>query len=154
MHSVRQFRLKTLDKWEVASNEKRFPCVKFSVGWRSVCQFSAACFQDGSELPSFATHNIYSDCACLPVAVGGAPLAVVPNSRAGSICRRGGKTGRRQSAPSQLMPTGKGCSVSDSNHRRQCLPSGPFPSLLTYLDDARIQNFYPQTTSLSRICVP
>lgn len=148
MLQIGEFRFKILCKQEATSNQKRFLCVRFSVGCRSVCQFSAGCLWAGSELPSFAAHDICSACACEVWAVGGSLLAAGTTSRAGSICRRVGKAGEQQPAPNQLIPTGKGCSEPHSNHRRHCLPIAPFSP--THLGDAQTQNFYPQTTSLSR----
>lgn len=143
-----EFRFKILCKQEGTSNQKRFPCVRFSVGCRAVCQFSAGCFWAGSELPSSAAHDICSACACVVWAVGGSLLAAGRASRAGSICRRVGKAGEQQPAPSQLIPTGKGCSESDPDHRRHCLTWDP--SLPTHLEGAQTQNLCPLTASLSR----
>lgn len=66
-------------------------------------------------------------CLCLcGLGCGRFPAGSGNSQQGWAICRRVGKAGEQQPAPSQLVPTGKHCSESDSNHRGLCLPVGPF----------------------------
>lgn len=138
MHWMTLFRLKTLCKWEVVSSEKRFPCMRFSIARDQFASSQLHVLGEDQKCHLLQPITFTAPALVCLVAVGGMLLAVVTDSRSWWHLQEGWQHWHVAASSPARLSRERFC--VRLNPRRQCLPLGP---LLTFLDDALVQNLHP-----------